>query len=153
MITNYRASAKTRKPFCGYGCCGSTGWGLIERSCYAVIHNQNKKKQMRRYARHADKVYVRKEILFQLLADEEYYQAEALTDEVALAYEDYDYDYYEEYDSYEDNSRYEDDYYEDYCEQSEIYHRLYKFMQEEYLNGALTAKKYHKIIKVLNERD
>ena len=109
MITNYLASRKTRAPFCGLKCCGNS----------FTIHgnsrdhsNQNPKRLMRRYAKRAERVSIRREISQQLLeVKEDYYDAifeamEVRRNELNDLYEkwsdynydwdydDYDYDYY-----------------------------------------------------------
>lgn len=67
MIVNYRASTKTRAPFCGLTCCGNH-FGRCDRSCFRHDSRMNRKILMRRYAKHADSMLVRREI--QLYFDE-----------------------------------------------------------------------------------
>ncbi len=69
MIVNYYATPKTRAPFCGLRCCGNS-FGRCERSMYR--HKSgivNHKLRMRRYAKHADRNLVCKEIEQQIIED------------------------------------------------------------------------------------
>lgn len=62
MIVNYYASPKTRAPFCGLSCCGNN-FGRCERSCYRHKSGiTNHMTRMRRYAKRAERILIRREI-------------------------------------------------------------------------------------------
>ena len=68
MIVNYRASTKTRAPFCGLSCCGNH-FGRCDRSCFRHDSRMNRKILMRRYAKRAERILIQHEIKNQLIED------------------------------------------------------------------------------------
>lgn len=154
MLTNYLATSKTHNCFRNSSDLIMTRWGLIERACYANIHNKNKKKQMRRYAKHADRKIWYREVQQQLKDEQDYYDAQI---EEAIQLErllDKEYDSY--YDDYRDRYNYDDPWmYDDYdgpAQYAET-HPLFKTIQDMYLDGKLALHKYYKIVDVLREHD
>jgi hypothetical protein len=71
MIVNYYASLKTRAPFCGLRCCGNQ-FGVFYRSKNHRHESISAKRKMRRYAKHADKLNVKKEIEMAQFDDNEF---------------------------------------------------------------------------------
>ena len=69
MISNFRASRKTRHPgCCHWSCCGN-GFGRIDRRSGSRVHGINRMKQTRRYAKKVEKQIVKKEIQRAIMED------------------------------------------------------------------------------------
>lgn len=105
MIVNYRASVKTRAPFCGLRCCGNH-FGIFWRGHRCTHCRVTRKVLMRRYAKHADKRLVKKEIEMELNEDDyseaDYEEAYGILDDGyekwSTQYDEIEEDYDEKYD-------------------------------------------------------
>ena len=165
-ITNYRACGKTKAPAaCSIDCCG-TKFGRAHIHHALRPQSSSPKRKMRRYARHADKRLIRREVEMELqllsaweyepITDEqdEYYRLEF---ERSLLDDGWDSDRDERYSCYD-----EYDYPGDYDPLDGLFdipvryrdvHPLFDAIQKSFHNGEISRQKYYRLVDTLNSRD